>query len=363
MQPTTKYSTQAGGNGAPQSLLDLVIRMGRLREREVRPLAQQLARTLSLLHTHGVVHRNLKLENILVGTGTGTGSTGTSTSTATTTTGRVILTDFTYAAASPVPAWERTLLAFCGEQYSPAPELFRSSAALAPVPYAGPPVDVWGLGLVLFPLVCGRVAFDGPTMDVLHKASLRSPAGLPFSKRVSRECRDLLRRMLQADPAARASLDEVLNHPWMSTKSASFRRHPTGGLPGADSGPPTHAALMWPDEIDHKKFRKHVALDSGNGDDSDARKCLTEALELVSRVCETRGDASRPGDFHPPSGARNPYAPSSLMSLLSRGIRELSGPRQPWSLFAKFRSRAAPDWASMFHFHTSGKGRAKAGTS
>lgn len=58
IQSTTKCSTRAGGNGAPQSLLDLVINKGKLKEREARPLAQQLARTLSLLHMHGVVHRS-----------------------------------------------------------------------------------------------------------------------------------------------------------------------------------------------------------------------------------------------------------------------------------------------------------------
>ena len=43
----------------PVSLLDFVINSrGSLREREVRPLAQQLARTLSLIHAHGVVHRS-----------------------------------------------------------------------------------------------------------------------------------------------------------------------------------------------------------------------------------------------------------------------------------------------------------------
>ena len=53
--------TQSGGSGEDsQDLLDFIIDNGRnITERDVRPLAQQLARTLSLIHAHGVVHRSV----------------------------------------------------------------------------------------------------------------------------------------------------------------------------------------------------------------------------------------------------------------------------------------------------------------
>jgi len=215
---------------------------------------------------------------------------------------------------------------------------------------------VWGLGVVLYTLVCGRVPFDEPTLDVMHEASVRSPETLYFPRRVSRgallpvcvraqhlslihhsshthtyylwpkkDCKDLLRRMLHADPAARASLDEVLNHPW--TNSSAFRC-PRMLPVWADSDVSKLAALKWPDQVDRKEFYRIAALDSRNGDD--ALRNLANTLELVSRLCELC------------SGGNSRAHTLNLTSRLSR-VRDL--PDRAWSLLAKIRSRAVLDWS------------------
>ena len=144
-----------------------------------------------------------------------------------------------------------------------------------------------------------------------------------------KDCRDLLRCMLQADPVTRASLDEVLNHPWMHLPT--FWR-PSMSLVGTDV--PKHAALKWPDQVDRKRFDRIAARESKNGDD--AWRSLADALELVSRLCgPCSGDDSR---AHTPRLA-------SHMSRLSRGARGL--PDRTLALLAKFRSRAVQDWSIL----------------
>src|SRR6266849_4028328 len=56
--PTPPKCARAPNKNMSDSLLDWVINRRKPSEREVRPLAQQLARSLSLLHAHGVVHRS-----------------------------------------------------------------------------------------------------------------------------------------------------------------------------------------------------------------------------------------------------------------------------------------------------------------
>ncbi|KAI9441458.1 kinase-like domain-containing protein [Lactarius indigo] len=237
-----------------QSLLDHIINKGPLKERKVRSLVQQLARTLSLLHKHGVVHRNLKLENIHVDP-----------------TGRAILTDFARATTFSGPLTERT-----SAQHSPAPELLlplptpASKIGASQAQYAAAPVDVWGLGVVLHILACHAVPFDEPTLAAMHEASQHSPEGLRFPAWVSDDCRDLIRRMLEADPASRASLDEVLAHRWMN---------PTPGLRSLlgvykVANAATYAALRWSEKVDHDLFRAPA-------DDARRDQNLADILELL----------------------------------------------------------------------------------
>ncbi|XP_038666273.1 SNF-related serine/threonine-protein kinase isoform X2 [Scyliorhinus canicula] len=73
--------------------------------------------------------------------------------------------------------------------------------------------DIWSLGVILFMLVCGQPPFqeanDSETLTMIMDCRYTVPS------RVSKECKDLINRMLQRDPKRRASLEEIEDHPWL----------------------------------------------------------------------------------------------------------------------------------------------------
>lgn len=169
-------------------LLDYIIQHGSLREHHARKFARGIASALEYLHANNIVHRDLKIENIMISTS-----------------GEIKIIDF---GLSNVYDLHKQLNTFCGSLYFAAPELLKAK------PYTGPEVDVWSFGVVLYVLVCGKVPFDDEVSSVLHEKIKQGHVEYP--NHLSIEVISLLSKMLVVDPAKRASLRQVIDHPWMN---------------------------------------------------------------------------------------------------------------------------------------------------
>ncbi|PVH83196.1 serine/threonine protein kinase-like protein Kin1 [Cadophora sp. DSE1049] len=169
-------------------MLDYIISHGRLKEKQARKFSRQIASALDYCHRNSIVHRDLKIENILISK-----------------TGDIKIIDF---GLSNLFAPRGHLKTFCGSLYFAAPELLQAKA------YTGPEVDVWSFGIVLYVLVCGKVPFDDQSMPALHAKIKKGIVDYP--NWLSPECKNLISRMLVTDPKQRASLQEIMNHPWMT---------------------------------------------------------------------------------------------------------------------------------------------------
>ncbi|KAF0551985.1 Pkinase-domain-containing protein [Gigaspora margarita] len=169
-------------------MLDYIISHGKLKEKHARKFARQIVSALDYCHRNSIVHRDLKIENILISKS-----------------GSIKIIDF---GLSNLYSPRSHLSTFCGSLYFAAPELLNAKL------YTGPEVDVWSFGIVLYVLVCGKVPFDDQSMPALHAKIKRGVVEYPGW--LSSDCKHLLSRMLVTNPMYRATLAEVMNHPWMN---------------------------------------------------------------------------------------------------------------------------------------------------
>ncbi|KHN35055.1 Calcium-dependent protein kinase 3 [Glycine soja] len=179
-------------------LFDRIIAKGHYSERAAADLCRQIVTVVHDCHTMGVMHRDLKPENFLF---------------------------LSKDENSPLKATDFGLSVFfkpgdvfkdlVGSAYYVAPEVLRRSY--------GPGADIWSAGVILFILLSGVPPFWSEKEQGIFDAILRGHidfASDPWPS-ISSSAKDLVKKMLRADPKQRLSAVEVLNHPWMREDGAS----------------------------------------------------------------------------------------------------------------------------------------------
>ena len=156
-----------GGN-----LKDRIRRAAPLADDEIRGIGSQLADALEYAHRRGLIHRDVKPQNILLGED-----------------GRPRLTDFGIAQALASSGLTRTG-AVMGSVHYLAPELVRGRPAT-------PRSDVYSLGAVLFEMATGRVPFGGETDLAVALAHVEETPPVPRALN-ARLAPDLERTILRA---------------------------------------------------------------------------------------------------------------------------------------------------------------------
>jgi len=159
------------------SSLSELLRSGRPEPRRTMEIGVAVADALSYVHARGVVHRDVKPGNVLLGQG-----------------GRVQLTDFGVARLMDAAHVTTTGMTVGTAAYL-APEQVTGSDV-------GPPADVYALGLVLLECLTGRREYVGSALEVAL-ARLHRPPEVP--EELPEGWRRLLPAMLRLDPAQRLS--------------------------------------------------------------------------------------------------------------------------------------------------------------
>jgi len=179
----------------------------KIREKSARRVFSALCSAVASLHAQGIIHRDLKLENVLL-----EGQEGGEY--------RPVLIDFGFSeleldvsqahgVASPRSTTVHATKNFCGTPSYMAPEV------LASPKYNGKAADVWSLGVILYVLLCGRFPFQGVSLQQLHQ-NTRNPGQLSFPKGISLGSQAMVRAILIANPAKRPTAHQILTHEWFS---------------------------------------------------------------------------------------------------------------------------------------------------
>ncbi|KAJ2554288.1 MAPK-activated protein kinase Srk1 [Coemansia sp. RSA 1933] len=204
-------------------LFDRVLQLTYLSERLARHVIIQVAEAVQYLHANGIVQRDLKLENVVfeaipvVPSGVrerrrqgdtgekmeegvfvpGVGGGGI---------GRVKLIDFGLSKV----VWNQATHTPCGTTGYAAPEVVRDELYTKSV-------DMWGLGCMLYAMVCGFPPFYDEDVKVLtRKVALGQYEFLsPWWDGVDPQIKHLVSKLLELDPARRYTIHDFMRHPWI----------------------------------------------------------------------------------------------------------------------------------------------------
>ncbi|KAJ1942954.1 serine/threonine protein kinase, partial [Linderina macrospora] len=182
-------------------------------ESACRPIFKQICSAVRYLHSNGVTHRDLKLDNILIKKA----PDGTIAS--------VKIADFGLARAVNDGDLMRTI---CGTPSYLAPEIICRNSASTPYSKS---VDIWALGVVLYTLHLNSFPFSntklmgetGRSIESYLMASKLKGTNVEYNK-LSESLRKLIESMLDVDPELRITIDATIVHPWMQTSE--------NGVPG-----------------------------------------------------------------------------------------------------------------------------------
>ncbi|XP_064252207.1 calcium/calmodulin-dependent protein kinase type IV-like [Passer domesticus] len=182
-------------------LFDRIVERGFYSERDAAHVVKQILEAVSYLHQNGVVHRDLKPENLLYADLSPDAP--------------LKIGDF---GLSKIVDEQDTMKTVCGTPGYCAPEILHGC------PY-GPEVDMWSVGVITYILLCGfEPFFDARGDQYMYGRILTCDYEFvsPWWDEVSPNAKDLVRKLIVLDPQKRLTVQQALQHPWVTGKAAKL---------------------------------------------------------------------------------------------------------------------------------------------
>ncbi|XP_072380410.1 testis-specific serine/threonine-protein kinase 3-like [Diabrotica undecimpunctata] len=183
------------------SLLDIIRKDGHIDEDRARKWFRQLVDAVEYCHDRGVVHRDIKCENMLMNSEW-----------------NLKMSDFGFARGNLKDKSGHNVLSetFCGSYAYASPEILKG------IPYQPQHADVWSMGVVLFAMVFGRLPFDDSNYKELIK-QVSNKVSFPKEPKISSSCRSLINKIL-APLKSRIRISGIRIDPWFAFDQSDLTR-------------------------------------------------------------------------------------------------------------------------------------------
>ncbi|XP_041585591.1 serine/threonine-protein kinase 33 isoform X5 [Vulpes lagopus] len=196
-------------------LKEILDRKGHFSENETRWIIQSLASAIAYLHSKDIVHRDLKLENIMVKSSFTDDNNEMNLN--------IKVTDFGLAVKKHGRS-EAMLQTTCGTPIYMAPEVINAHDY-------SQQCDIWSIGVIMYTLLCGEPPFlatsEEKLFELIRKGELHFED--PLWDSISDCAKSVLKQLMKVDPAHRITAKELLDNQWITGNMLSSAR-PTNVL-------------------------------------------------------------------------------------------------------------------------------------
>jgi len=177
-------------------LFNRLVDRGAFSEEEAKPILQQIGRAIAYLHRKGVVHRDVKPENMLFNDSSEDSD--------------ICLADFGFA----------TFLQETTGRTTPLGTIAYAAPEIVDCKTYNKGVDMWSLGVILYSMLAGFPPFwsqDNDTLiELIREGDIKFPH--PFWDHITEEAKDLVSHLLDKNPIDRYNAEEFLGHQWFRAR-------------------------------------------------------------------------------------------------------------------------------------------------
>ncbi|KAF5368904.1 hypothetical protein D9758_002954 [Tetrapyrgos nigripes] len=250
------------------SMMDMLRRRRRFSEPEARFYSVQLIGACHYMHTHQVIHRDLKLGNLFLDSNM-----------------NIKVGDFGLAALIENPGERKKTI--CGTPNYIAPEVLFDTANGHSFE-----VDTWSIGVILYTLVVGRPPFQTKDVKAIYERIRENNYEFPAERPISAQAQALIQTILAKDPQMRPSLHEIIDDPFF-TRGTFPSYIPASAF---DSPPDFRRLTRQESERNLKRVRRDAFLD----EDQITSIAVPHFRDIPSSTSSTTGTSTTASSRHVP---------------------------------------------------------------